>query len=69
MKKYGAIYLYICMKLISTLYILLPPMSYVDRNYIIITVERCVPLMYTHRISQIFYLLHAQVIGLAVHLL
>jgi hypothetical protein len=57
------------MKLIPTLYDILPPMGGVDRNYVIITVERCVPLMHTYFISQIYYLLLAQVIGLAVYLL
>jgi hypothetical protein len=60
-------YLYICTKLIPTLYVLLPPMSYVDRDYIMITVERCVPLIYTYCISQICYLLFVQGIGLAVY--
>lgn len=40
--------------LISTFYGLLPPMGYVDRNYIVITVEKCVPVKCTHCISQKF---------------
>jgi hypothetical protein len=62
------IYLYICTKLIPTLYVLLQPMGYVDRDYIIITVERCSIDAYILYFPHILFTF-VQGIGLAVYLL